>query len=138
MNDPYIQKWISVRIAVSAALIIGSFVFFIAYWISMFKQTDTKSYIYMSEAASKYYLFGLGALLSLNYIQAGIFQAVLIFFTMLTFFGVIFASFFHEIVDDKKRSLAYLAYYIMLFIWYLGIIIDLYIVGDKVQNLIYI
>jgi hypothetical protein len=26
----------------------------------------------------------------------------------------------------------------MLFIWYLGIIIDLYIVGDKVQNLIYI
>jgi ABC-type proline/glycine betaine transport system permease subunit len=81
----------------------------------------------MSEVASKYYLFGLGALLSLNYIQAGIFQTVMIYVTMLSFFAIIAASLLHEHVDDKMRSLAYLTYYSMLFIWYLGIIIDLYV-----------
>jgi hypothetical protein len=81
----------------------------------------------MSEVASKYYLFGLGALLSLNYIQAGIFQSIMIYITMLSFFGIIIASLLHEKIDDKMRSLAYIIYYTMLFLWYLGIVIDLYV-----------
>ena len=42
--------------------------------------------------ASKYYLYGLGALLSLNYAQAGIFQAVMIYIVMLALIGLIVAA----------------------------------------------
>jgi ABC-type multidrug transport system permease subunit len=95
MSNAAIQPWLNVRLAVSAALIIGSLVFFLARWYSMFKREENRSYMYMSEVASKYYLFGLGALLSLNYIQAGIFQSIMIYITMLSFFGIIFASLLH-------------------------------------------
>lgn len=46
----------------------------------------------MNEVAAKYYLFGLGALMSLNYAQAGIFQAVLIYFVMLALIGLVVAA----------------------------------------------
>ena len=36
----------------------------------------------MSDLASKMYLFGLGALLSLNYYQASIYSAIFTYFTM--------------------------------------------------------
>lgn len=81
----------------------------------------------MNQVASKYYLYGLGALLSLNYAQAGIFQAVMIYITMLTFFGIILAALLPETIDDRKRSIAYMIYYFVLFVWYLGIIIDFYV-----------
>jgi hypothetical protein len=116
-----------VRLAVAAALIIGSAIFYFAYWLSMFNKQDNRSYIYMSEVASKYYLFGLGALLSLNFMQAGIFQTVMIYITMVTLFGVIAASMMHESVDDRQRSLAYLVFYSALFVWYMGIVIDFYV-----------
>ncbi len=38
----------SVRLAVSAALIIGSITFYVGYWIAMFKKDDKKAYIYMN------------------------------------------------------------------------------------------
>lgn len=86
-----IQKWLSTRLAVSSALIIGSAIFYITYWYTMFSK-DKKSYIYMNEVASKYYLFGLGALLSLNYAQAGIFQTIMIFITMISFLGLVVST----------------------------------------------
>jgi hypothetical protein len=121
-----IQKWLSVRLAVSSALIIGSAIFYIAYWYTMFSK-DKKSYIYMNEVASKYYLFGLGALLSLNYAQAGIFQAIMIFITMVSFLGLVSSAIMSESIDDRKRSILYVVYYFMLFVWYLGIVIDFYV-----------
>lgn len=116
-----------VRLAVSAALIIGSLVFYVGYWIAMFKKEDKKSCIYMNEVAAKYYLFGLGALLSLNYYQAGVFQAVLIFMTLVPFMGLVGFALLPEAVDDKKRSVMYIVYYFFLFVWYLGIMIDFFV-----------
>lgn len=81
----------------------------------------------MNEVATKYYLFGLGALLSLNYAQAGLFQAVMIYVTMAGFIGIIAAALLPEIIDHRKRSIMYIFYYSFLFIWYLGIIIDFFI-----------
>jgi cbb3-type cytochrome oxidase subunit 3 len=121
-----VQNWISVRLAVGSALLIGSALFYIAYWYTMFSK-DKKAYIYMSEVASKYYLFGLGALLCLNYAQAGIFQTVLVFITMFSFLVLVFSAIMSESIDDKKRSILYVVYYFFLFIWYLGIVIDFYV-----------
>jgi hypothetical protein len=93
----------------------------------MWKRDGKKSYIYMSELASKYYLFGLGALLSLNFVQAGIYQTVLIFLTMLCFIMLVGAALLPESVDDKKRSMLYVLYYLFLFAWYMGIMIDFFV-----------
>lgn len=48
MSQEQAQKWISVRLAVSAALITGSIVFYLASWIVMFKKDNKKSYIYIN------------------------------------------------------------------------------------------
>lgn len=121
------QKWMSVRLAVSAALIIGSSVFYVAYWIAMFRKEDKKSYIYINEVAAKYFLFGLGALMSLNYSQAGIYQTIMSFFTMAAFLGLVATALMPESVDDRKRSIMYIIYYSFLFAWYLGIMIDFFV-----------
>lgn len=81
----------------------------------------------MNEVATKYYLFGLGALLSLNYAQAGLFQVVMIYVTMLGFIGIIVSALLPQVIDHQKRSIMYIFYYSFLFIWYLGIIIDFFI-----------
>jgi cbb3-type cytochrome oxidase subunit 3 len=121
----------NVRLAVGSALIIGTAVFYIAYWFSMFQTQNKKAYMYMNEVASKYYLFGLGALLSLNYFQAGIFQTVMIFIVMFSFFGVILSALVTEAINDKVRSLMYIMFYTTLFAWYLGIVIDFYVVTSS-------
>jgi hypothetical protein len=51
----------------------------------------------------------------------------MIYITMLTFFGIILAALLPETIDDRKRSIAYMIYYFVLFVWYLGIIIDFYV-----------
>lgn len=117
----------SVRLAVSAALIAGSIVFYLAYWIAMFRKQDKKSYIYINEVAAKYFLFGLGAIMSLNYSQAGIYQTVMAFVTMVAFLGLVAVALMPESVDDRKRSIMYIIYYSTLFAWYLGIMIDFFV-----------
>lgn len=42
-----VQNWINLRLAVGSALIIGSALFYIAYWYTMFSK-DKKAYIYMN------------------------------------------------------------------------------------------
>lgn len=81
----------------------------------------------MNEVASKFYLFGLGALLSLNFSQAGIYQAILIFLTMVALILLVGAALMPESVDDQKRSMVYIIYYFLLFAWYMGIMIDFYV-----------
>ena len=127
MSQEEAQKWISVRLAVSSALIIGSIVFYLVSWIAMFRKDNKKSYIYINEVAAKYYLFGLGALMSLNYSQAGIYQTVMAFFTMTAFLGLVCSCLLPEAIDDKKRTILYIVYYSFLFAWYLGIVIDFYV-----------
>ena len=92
----------------------------------MFRK-DKKSYIYINEVASKYFLFGLGAIMSLNYSQAGIYQTIMAFLTMAAFLGLVASALMPESVDDRKRSILYIVYYSFLFAWYLGIMIDFFV-----------
>ena len=85
----------------------------------------------MNEVASKFYLFGLGALLSLNYFQAGVYQTVLIFLTMVALIMLVGAALMPESVDDQKRSIVYIIYYFFLFAWYMGIMIDLFVTYNQ-------
>jgi len=78
-------------------------------------------------------LFGLGALLSLNYAQAGIFQTVMIYLTMVTFIVLIITALASEAIGDQKRSLAYIVFYLFLFTWYLGIMIDFFVTYSGVN-----
>lgn len=42
------HNWMSVRLAVGAALIVGSAIFYFAYWFAMLRREDKKAYIYMN------------------------------------------------------------------------------------------
>ena len=73
-------------------MVIGSMVFYFAYWYAMWFKASKKAHIFMNEVASKFYLFGLGGLLSLNFAQAGIYQTVLIYLTMVSLMILVFSS----------------------------------------------
>ena len=121
------NDWISIRLAVASAMIIGSIVFYVAYWYAMWFKASRKAHMFMNEVASKFYLFGLGGLLSLNFAQAGIYQTVLIYLTMVSLMILVLSSLLPESVDDQKRSYAYILYYLFLFAWYMGIMIDFFV-----------
>lgn len=79
-----ISQWASIRLAVGAAMFITYFVFYAAYYFAQFKQMDRpKLYVQMSDLGLKMYLYGIGCLLSLNYFQAGLFQAIFAYLTMI-------------------------------------------------------
>ena len=121
------SMWVSIRLAVGAAVIIGSMIFYFCYWFAMWRKEGKNAYIHMNEVASKFYLFGLGGLMSLNFAQAGIYQTVLIYLTLITLSSLILAALMPESVDDQKRSYAYILYYLFLFAWYMGIMIDFFV-----------
>ncbi len=79
----------------------------------------------MSELGSKMYLFGLGALLSLNYFQTCIYTTIFTYFTMAVILGLILVNIIG--VSEANKSKVYLVLYIIMFMWYVGIMSDLYI-----------
>ena len=80
-----ISRWASIRLAVGAAMFITYFIFYAAYYYAQFKQKDRpKLYVQISDLGLKMYLYGIACLLSLNYMQAGLFQAIFAYLTLIT------------------------------------------------------
>ena len=87
----------------------------------------------MSDLASKLYLFGLGALLTLNYYQSSIYTAIFTYFTMTVIITLILLNLMSSI-SESTRTKVYLMYYFILFMWYMGIMIDFYITWKNLSN----
>jgi hypothetical protein len=83
----------------------------------------------MSNLGSKMYLFGVGCLLSINYIQASIYQAIFTYFTMVAIILIIVLTLI-DTLGEKLRIIMNIVFYFLLVMWYMGIIIDYY----KLQN----
>lgn len=77
----------------------------------------------MSDLASKMYLYGIGCLLSMNYLQSGIFQVIFAYLIMVVVVLVLLLSIIDSI-GEKLRIGANILFYSMLAVWYVGIIID--------------
>ena len=77
----------------------------------------------MSDLASKMYLYGIGCLLSMNYLQSGIFQVIFAYLIMFVVILVLLLSIVDSI-GEKLRIAANILFYSMLAVWYIGIIID--------------
>ena len=77
----------------------------------------------MSDLASKMYLYGIGCLLSMNYLQSGIFQVIFAYLIMVVVVLVLLLSIIDSI-GEKLRICANILFYSLLAIWYVGIIID--------------
>jgi amino acid transporter len=121
-----IAQWASLRLAVGSSLFITWFLFLLAYWFSCFKQADKPIvYVKMTDLSQKMYLFGIGALLSLNFYQACIFTTIFTYFTMVTILILIAANYMGT--AEGVRSKLYLVFYFILFVWYTAIMSDLYI-----------
>jgi hypothetical protein len=88
-----ISQWGSIRLAVGASMFITYFLFYCAYWYSSFKQKDKPClYVQMTSMGSKMYLFGMACLLSMNFYQAGVFQTVFCYLSMLGIILIVFFS----------------------------------------------
>lgn len=79
----------------------------------------------MNDFASKMYLFGVGSLLSMNYYQASIYQAIFTYFTLACVIMVLALNVLQ--VTEKILNIGYLIFYFILFCWYMGIMIDYFI-----------
>lgn len=77
----------------------------------------------MSDLASKMYLYGIGCLLSMNYLQSGIFQVIFAYLIMVVVVLVLLLSIIDSI-GEKLRIGANILFYSLLAVWYAGIIID--------------
>lgn len=77
------------------------------------------------------YLVGIAGLLSINYAQAGIFQAVMAFVVMAVVLVLFAASILIERIDDRVRCMLFISFYSLTFIWYLGIVIDFFVTVNK-------
>jgi hypothetical protein len=80
-----ISQWGSIRLAVGSSMFITYFLFYCAYWYSDLKQKDRpRLYVQMTSIATKMYLFGMACLLSMNFFQAGVFQTVFSYLSMVS------------------------------------------------------
>lgn len=121
-----VSDWASLRKAVAAALFITYFLYYAVYYFASFKQNERpKLFVQIESLGAKIYLFGVGCLLSLNYMQASVHQAVFAYFTMLAIILMMLTMVF-EILNEKLVQISVIAFYSMLFIWYMGIVIDYY------------
>lgn len=87
----------------------------------------------MSDLASKMYLFGLGALLSLNYYQGSIYTAIFTYFNMTAIIVLVAANLISS-VNESIMTKIYLVFYSLLFMWYMGIMIDYFTTWKSVWN----
>ena len=77
------------------------------------------------------YLVGIAGLLSMNFYQAGIFQAVMAYIVMAVTVALFAASVLIDRIDDRIRCIMFIVFYSFNFIWYLGIVIDYFVTADK-------
>lgn len=90
VNTASISQWASIRLAVGAAMFITYLIFYMAYYFAQFKQNERpKLFVQISDLGSKMYLYGIGCLLSLNYMQTGLFQVIFSYLTMIAVICVI-------------------------------------------------
>jgi hypothetical protein len=73
------------------------------------------------------YIIGIAGLLSMNYGQSGIFQAIMSYVMMVMTFLLFAASVLVDRVDDKIRCILFIVFYVLGFGWYLGIVIDYFV-----------
>ena len=83
-NVASINLWATIRLAVGASMFITYFFFYAAYYFAQFKQNERpKLYAHMSDLGLKMYLYGIACLLSINYMQTGIFQVIFSYLTLI-------------------------------------------------------
>ena len=123
------NNWMSIRLAVGAGMFITYLILYMINWYVSFKNNPKSKFI-ISELNSKLYLYGIGCLLSCNYIQAGIFQAIMVYFMMVLYVVMAGTALLPDSIDEKKRTIGYIVLYFFLFGWYMGIIIDYFVVTN--------
>ncbi len=76
------------------------------------------------------YLFCVACLISVNYIQAGVFHAVLAWFTFILV-AILHVTSLKSWEDPQKKDLInkiWLGYYLFIFTYFFGIIISFYLI----------
>lgn len=118
-----VNHYANERIAIGAALFIAYFFHYMLHTsVYLMKKGNPHE---LKEIEKNMFLFGVAAILSCNIFQSGVYQAVLCYFTfvflLLIHLPVLYT---HEVFNSKKYF--WLGFYLMLFMWYFGIIVDYY------------
>lgn len=66
-------------------------------------------------------LYGIAALLSINFLQYGVYHAILAWLLLVTVIVVDAISFMRD-VSERIKSIGILVYYVLIFVWFFGIL----------------
>jgi len=85
------------------------------------------------------YLFGIGCLVSLNYLQGGTWAGLaawitggVLLFLHLTIFNFNFCV---NLRSTKVRNVLWLMYYLIIFFWYIGIMADFWAINNNTKKI---
>jgi hypothetical protein len=66
-------------------------------------------------------LYGIASLLSINFLQYGIYHAIMAWLLLINVV-IIYAMILMRGVEERFKSVAISSYYILIFIWFFGIV----------------
>ncbi|EAS04983.1 transmembrane protein, putative (macronuclear) [Tetrahymena thermophila SB210] len=122
-SDSYVSR----RLAIGVTLFFLYLVHFAIQALAYFPAEGKIHKHKLDHLSKKIYLYAVAVLISYNYLQGGVFEAILSWFTLivvLLLHMTVFKSFSEARAGLENKLWVF--YYVMMFIFYIGIIIDFY------------
>ncbi|KAL4434598.1 hypothetical protein ABPG74_007382 [Tetrahymena malaccensis] len=121
------DDYVSRRLAIGVALFFLYVIHFAFQALAYFPAEGKIHKHKLDHLSKKTYLYAVAVLISYNYLQGGIFEAILSWFTLLVLL-LLHVTVFKSFPDTRAglENKLWVFYYVMMFIFYIGIIIDFY------------
>ncbi|KAL4460801.1 hypothetical protein ABPG72_016608 [Tetrahymena utriculariae] len=120
-----VDDYVSRRLAIGVALFFLYLIHFAFQALAYFPAEGKIHKHKLDHLSKKTYLYAVAVLISYNYLQGGIFEAILSWFTLLVLL-ILHMTVFKSFSRDGLENKLWVFYYVMMFIFYIGIIIDFY------------
>jgi len=126
------NHWTSVRLAVGTAMFITYFLHYIFIGAAFYyEKTFNLSKKHAKILMKKIYLFGIGCLISMNYLQSGNWAAIASWFTgfilIMLHMTILSYEYFKR---NNVQNFLWVTYYLFIFVWYLGVMSDFYVMNN--------
>ena len=121
------QSYVSRRLAIGVALLILYLVHFIFQLVAYFSLEENGKVLKhkFDHLSKRLYLLGIAMLISYNYLQGGVFEAILAWFTLVIAIVLHFTT-LKTFSKPPLENKLWIAYYVFMFTYFIGIIISFY------------